>query len=99
MATLYIADAMRLGTLYDEDLRGAERWYIAAAQAGSGRALTGLALTYLAMGRREEAIAELRKATRLPYPPAFNILAHGIRRRELERGRQHNRPRTLGKGR
>jgi TPR repeat protein len=75
LSTLFIADAMRDGYVYGQDLPGAERWYEAVAAAGWARGLTGLAVTHLLMGRTEEAVKELEAAIANNYPPAMNTLA------------------------
>jgi TPR repeat protein len=75
LSTLFVADAMRDGYTYEQDLPGAERWYEAAASSGWVRGLTGLATTHLLMGRREEAVKELEAAIENNYPPAMNTLA------------------------
>jgi len=75
MAILYVSDAMRAGTTYDQDLPGAERWYEVAVASGSIRGLTGLAATHLLMGKVEQAVTELDAAIQKNYPPAMNDLA------------------------
>jgi TPR repeat protein len=75
MSMLMIADGMRVGWLYAKDLEGAVEWYRAASDAGSLRALHGLALAYLEMGRVEEAVSCLEVAIKRGFPPAYNSLA------------------------
>jgi TPR repeat protein len=62
MAVVFIADQMRIGSFYDRDLPGAERWYRSAADSGSARALHGLGLTHWLMGGRSEAVEEFERA-------------------------------------
>ena len=75
MSILFVADAMRTGWEYEQDLPGAERWYQVAVDAGSMRGLWGLALTHRRMGKHDEAIRELELAISNNYPPAMNTLA------------------------
>ena len=75
MSILMIADAMRQGWLYAKDLAGAVEWYRVAVDAGSLRALHGLALAYREMGRLEEAVSHLEDAIERGFPPAYNSLA------------------------
>lgn len=72
---LLVADAMRVGWLYDKDLAGAETWNKVAVMSGSARGLFSLGLTYLAMAKYAEAETELRLAVDREYPPAYNALA------------------------
>jgi TPR repeat protein len=75
LSILYIADSMRTGWVYEQDLPGAEKWYAVAVEAGSVRGLHGLALAHKQQGRYEESLAELERAVELNYPPAMNSLA------------------------
>ena len=75
MSILLVSDAMRTGWMYDQDLPGAEAWYRVAVESGSARGLFGLALTYLQMGRFNEAIQNLEAAIARDFPPAYNALA------------------------
>lgn len=72
---LLVADEMRKGQLYNQDLPGAEAWYKVAVDSGSARGLFGLGLTYLLMGRSSEAIQYLESAIARDYAPAYNALA------------------------
>ena len=75
MALLFVAEAMRDGRIYDQDLPGAENWFNVAVESTSVRGLWGRALTHLYMGRTEEAVGELEEAINRIYPPAMNSLA------------------------
>ncbi|HYC73831.1 MAG TPA: hypothetical protein VEC04_03230 [Brevundimonas sp.] len=75
MSILFVADAMRVGSMYEPDLPGAEAWYKVAEKSGSVRGTFGLGLTYLRMGRIAEARRKLEEAISKNYPPAFNALA------------------------
>lgn len=75
MSMLLVADAMRSGWMYDQDLPGAEAWYRVAADSGSARGLFGLGVTYLLMDRFSEAIQNLESAIARDFPPALNALA------------------------
>ena len=75
MSTLLVADALRTGWVYGQDLPGAEAWYRVAAESGSARGLCGLGLTHLQMDRFSEAIQDLEAAIARDYPPAYNDLA------------------------
>ncbi len=75
MSILLVADALRTGWVYGQDLPGAEAWYQVAVESGSARGLYGLGLTHLQMDRFSEAIQELEAAFARNYPPAYNALA------------------------
>ncbi len=75
MSILLVADAMRIGWIYDRDLSGAEAWYRVAIDLGSARGIFGLGLTHLQMGRFAEARHDLEMAIERNYPPALNSLA------------------------
>ena len=75
MAILFVADAMRAGTFYDQDLKGAEKWYRSACSSGSARGQTGLGLTHLLNGEFADAISNLSAACDAEYAPAMNALA------------------------
>lgn len=75
MSILLVADAMRSGWMYEQDLPGAEAWYRVAVESGSARGLFGLGLTHLLMHRFDDAIGELETAIARNYPPAYNALA------------------------
>ncbi len=92
MSILYVSDAMRAGTTYDQDLLGAERWYEVAMASGSIRGLAGLASTHLLMGRVEQAVTELEAAVEKSYPPAMNDLAGMYFRGDLGR---RDKPKAL----
>ena len=92
MSMLFVADAMRDGWKYDQDLPGAEAWYSVAVESGSARGLVGLGLTYLLMGRFSEAIENIEGAIARTYPPAYNSLAGIYFRGD---GVPINRPRAL----
>lgn len=92
MSILYVSDALRAGTTYDQDLPGAERWYEVAAASGSTRGLTGLALTHLLMGKAPQAVTGLEAAIEKNYPPAMNALAGIYFRGDLGR---RDKPKAL----
>jgi TPR repeat protein len=75
MSILLVADAMRDGWMYDQDLPGAEAWYRVAAATDSARGFFGLGLTFLLMNRFDESIQALQAAISRDYPPAYNALA------------------------
>lgn len=75
MSILLIADAMREGWMYDQDLPGAKAWYQVAAESGAPRGFFGLGLTHLLMKRFNEAIENLEAAISRNFPPAYNALA------------------------
>ena len=75
MSILLVADDLRYGRMYAQDLPDAERWYQVAVESGSARGLFGLGLTHLLMDRFEDAIQDLQAAIARNYPPAFNSLA------------------------
>ena len=72
---LLVADAMRAGWLYQQDLAAASLWYQAAAESGYARGWFGLGLTHLANGEFDQARENLEKAATQGYWPAFNSLA------------------------
>ncbi len=75
LSILYVADAMRKGRVYERDLKGAEKWYSAAIDAGSVRGLHGLGLTYYNEKKYDQAIEKFQIAISRNYPPAMNSLA------------------------
>lgn len=75
MSILFVADALRDGWKYDQDFSAAEAWYLVAIDFGATRGLLGLGLTYLLMGRFDEALQNLEKAAECNYAPAHNALA------------------------
>ena len=75
MSMLLVADALRDGWLYDQDLPRAERWYRVAVESASARGLFGLGLCHLLMNRFDEAIQNLEGAIAMDFPPAYNSLA------------------------
>lgn len=72
---LLVADAMRVGWLYRQDLATASLWYQAAIEAGYPRGLFGLGLAQLAKEEFDSARGNLEKAGAQGYWPAFNSLA------------------------
>lgn len=75
LSALLIADALREGRLYKQDLQMAEKWYSAAAESGSLRGCFGLGLTHLKLEQHDEAVRLLNLAAEAGYPPALNVLA------------------------
>ncbi len=76
MSILHLADAMRTGWGYDQDLPGAEAWYKVAVDSGLARGFSGLGHTHLAMGRFSEAIQDFEAAMARGFPPACNMLGN-----------------------
>jgi TPR repeat protein len=74
MSLLLIADALRVGRLYNQDLVGAAEWYRVAVEAGWPRAHYGLAQTFHRMKRDDDAIKLFEQACAMEYGPAFNFL-------------------------
>ena len=75
MSMLLIADAMRTGWLYRQDLEAAKAWYAVAAESGALRGWFGLGLTHLKSEQYDEAVRYLSMAADAGYPPALNALA------------------------
>ncbi len=76
LSTLCLAGCMLEGWRYDQDLRGAEAWYRAAAEAGSTAGLFGLGITHVRLARFSDALGELYEAAELGHAPAYNALAY-----------------------
>lgn len=75
LSMLLVADAMRDGWLYRQDLEMAKKWYAVAAESGALRGWFGLGLTYLKSEQYREAVRYLNMAADAGYPPALNTLA------------------------
>lgn len=75
LSMILIAEEMRSGGwIFHQDLPGSVKWYNAAIERGSVRALYGLALTQMKMKCFEDAVASLESACSRLYPPAFGAL-------------------------
>lgn len=75
MSMLLVADALRVGWGYDQELTEAETWYQAAVESGSARGLYGLGLAHRQMGQFSAAILDLEAAIAMDFPPAYDGLA------------------------
>ena len=75
LSILLVADAMREGRLYSQDLEMARKWYSVAAESGSLGGWFGLGLTHLKLEKFDEAVGFLNMAAEAGYPPALNALA------------------------
>ena len=71
---IYIADAQRIGYIYEKDLSKAEGWYRLAAQNGLVHGLHGLALVQIERGEFKEALAPINKCLEEEFPPAIELL-------------------------
>jgi len=74
MAMLYIADAIRTGTIYEIDLEKAEGWYLQPAVCDTARALYGIGQIHLARGDHARAVDAFSRAADMSFGPALNVL-------------------------
>ncbi len=72
---LFVAEALRKGTIYEKDIEKARGWYGFVSEAGLPHGNYGLALIHIETENWVEAIVQLKICVDLEFEPAYNALA------------------------
>ncbi len=74
MSMLYIADALRTGSTYQQDLEKAEGWYRLVAHAGLPHGAHGLGLIHRMRNKYSQAVEEFEVGVQRGFAPSMNVL-------------------------
>ena len=74
MSMLYIADALRTGSTYQQDLEKAEGWYRHVVHAGLPHGAHGLGLIHRMRNKYSEAMEEFEVGVQGSFAPSMNML-------------------------